>query len=245
MAKKRLVNEDYIKEVAHLEESAPNEVKAIVSILGLKPKSKILDLCCGYGRHAVPLTQMGFKVTGIEISDSLYKKAVEYARTSGVKYRLIRCDMRNLSRSIKEKYDAIINIFTAFGFYTRDSDNQRILNAVAKALKPGGKFLIDLANRENILKRWQPRQWYSSGGTTVLEESMFDFFSSRLELTRTSISANNTRQVSSFSVRLYSLHEMLAMIKKAGLTTVAVFGDFDMLQYSVDSRRMIILAQNS
>ena len=243
MPKSRLVNKNYVKELVRLEETTPSEVKAIVSILGLKPKAKVLDLCCGYGRHAIPMTQMGFRITGFEISESLYNKAKEYSKTSEVKFKLILGDMRSLHLKVKEKFDAVINIFTAFGFYTKESDNQRVLNGVAKVLKPGAKFLIDLSNRENVLKRWQPRQWYSAGGKTVLEQAMFDFFSSRLEVTRTHISGNNTREVSDFSIRLYSLHEMLAMIKKAGLSTVAVLGDFDMTQYSVDSRRMIILAQ--
>ncbi|MBD3169695.1 MAG: methyltransferase domain-containing protein [candidate division Zixibacteria bacterium] len=243
MSNSRIINSDYVKEVAQIEEGAPNEIKSIVSILGLKPKARILDLCCGYGRHAIPLTQMGYKVTGMEISEPLYNKAKKYAEEAGVDYKLIKGDMRSCGRILKEKYDAVINIFTAFGFYNREADNQRVLNGVEKVLKKGGKFLIDLANRENVLKKWQPRQWYNTGKTTILEESTFDFFSSRIEVKRTFLRENGIKEISDFSLRLYSLHEMLSMIKKSGMFTVAVFGDFEMSQYSVDSRRMILLAQ--
>ncbi|MCP4634199.1 MAG: class I SAM-dependent methyltransferase [candidate division Zixibacteria bacterium] len=243
MAKSRMIDKNYIKEVASAEEFAPNEVKSIISILGLKPKAKVLDLCCGYGRHAIPLAQMGYQVTGFEISEPLYKKAKDFATSAGVKLNLVHGDMRNIHKELNKKFDTIINIFTAFGFYTKDSDNQKVLNNAAKLLKKNGNFLIDLANRENVLRRWQPRQWYSTGPTMVLEEAMFDFFSSRLEVTRTLITADNQKEVSDYSLRLYSLHEMLSMINKAGLSASAVFGDFKMNQYSVDSRRMIILAQ--
>jgi SAM-dependent methyltransferase len=238
-----MMDKNYIKEVAPVEEFAPNEVKSIVSMLSLKPKAKILDLCCGYGRHAIPLAQMGYQVTGFEISEPLYQKAKDFAASAGVKLNLVHGDMRKIHKELNKKFDAIINIFTAFGFYTKDADNQKVLNNAAKLLKKNGNFLIDLANRENVLRKWQPRQWYSTGTTTVLEEAMFDFFSSRLEVTRTLITSDNQKEVSDFSLRLYSLHEMLAMINKAGLAASAVFGDFKMNQYTVDSRRMIILAQ--
>jgi len=188
---------------------------------------------------------MGYRVTGFEISKPLYEKAKEQAKIAHVKLKLVLGDMRRLTQQVDGAVDAVINIFTSFGFYTRESDNQKVLNGVAKLLKANGLFLIDLANRENVLKRWQPRQWYSSSGFTVLEESMFDFFSSRLEMKRTYLNPKRNGEVSDFSIRLYSLHEMLAMIQKAGLSTMAVYGDFNLNQYSADSRRMIILAQKS
>ncbi len=243
MPKKKKDNQSYLKELVQLEERAPNEVKSIVNILNLKPKAKILDLCCGYGRHAIPLIEMGYRVTGFEISKPLYENAKEQVQAAGLNMDLYHGDMRRLPQIIDDKFDAVINIFTAFGFYNKESDNQRALNGAAKLLNGGGYFLIDLANRENILKHWQSRQWYTTGGIVILEESVFDFFSSRLEIKRTYLGMGRENEVSNFSIRLYSLHEMLAMIKKAGMISAAVFGDFDMNQFSTHSRRMIILAQ--
>jgi len=239
----KLMDKNSLKEFVQITERAPNEIMSIVEILGLKPKAKLLDLCCGYGRHSIPLSNMGYKVVGFEISESLLEKAKQQAKQSSVEVDFVFGDMRKLSKKVDGDFDAVINIFTSFGFYTKDSDNQKALNEVAKVLKPGGNFLIDLANRENILKNFKRRQWFTYGDYIVLEENIFDFFSSRLETKRTYIGKDDSREISNFSIRLYSLHEMLAMINKAGLSTSAIYGDFDMKQYSVDSRRMIILAQ--
>lgn len=237
---KKLFNEDYIAIDPQLDKQAPFEVEAILQISDLKPHARILDLCCGHGRHAIPLAKSEFEVTGFDFSEHLLRKAAEAAQGAGVRVRLVHGDTRDLP--FEEEFDAVINMFTAFGYFEREKDNQKVLGEVFKALRPGGVFVMDVLNREHLLKNWQPKRWSKQTDFILLEESMFDFFRGVLEVNRTLIHNNHQTNESTFSLRLYTLVELLEMLKRARLELEAVFGDFKLGQYSADSPRMIIMA---
>ncbi len=237
---KKLFNEDYLAIEPHLDEEAPLEVEAILQMTELKPKSKILDLCCGHGRHAIPLAKKDFQITGFDFSEHLLQRAAQAAEESGVTLRLIHGDTRQLP--FEDEFDAVISMFTAFGYFEQEEDNQKVLSEVFKALKPGGVFLMDVLNREHLLKNWQPKRWSKQTDFILLEEMLFDFFRGVLEVNRTLIHDDHESKKSNFSLRLYTLVELLEMLRKANLYLEAVFGDFKLGQYSADSPRMIIMA---
>ncbi|MCJ7496950.1 MAG: methyltransferase domain-containing protein [candidate division Zixibacteria bacterium] len=113
----KLFDEYYPKAYAPLDASASREIDGVIRMLGLKPPKKILDLCCGYGRHLVELARKGFMVTGYDLSSYFLDRARKEAVRLKLKVKLVRGDMRKIP--FKKEFDAVINLFTSFGYFQR------------------------------------------------------------------------------------------------------------------------------
>jgi SAM-dependent methyltransferase len=227
----KFFDENYVKVYQELERRSSREVDSILRMMNLESKARILDLCCGYGRHSIELAQKGFAVTGYDLSDFFLKKAKKDAAALGLKIRFIKGDMRKLP--FQERFDAVVNVFTSFGYFENERDDLKVLKGVCKALKKDGLFLLDLINRENLIRGFQRRTWRPNRDFIVLEDNFLDLFTSRWESTRTLIFENGKRAQHSFSLRLFSFAEMLE----------SVYGDFDLMEYSLDSPRMILISR--
>ena len=231
---------DYLKLYQYDEGESSREVSAVIRMLQLKEEKKVLDLACGFGRHSVIFAQKGYNVTGLDLSESFLKKARELADSLLVGVDWQKGDMRDIP--YENEYDAIINMFTAFGFFDREEEDLKVLKAVYKALKPGGQFLMDVLNREFALSNPFPRRWTSENDSFMLEERFFDYFNSRLELTNKLILKTGELINASYSIRLYTLTEILDMFNHVGLVLTDVYGNFDGEIYSAKSPRMILVA---
>lgn len=233
-------SEDYLKLYSHDESVSSREVSAVIRMLQLEDGQRILDLACGFGRHSVPLAQKGFNVTGYDLSEGFLRKAREIADSLMVALDLQQGDMRDIPYN--EEFDAVINMFTAFGFFNREEEDLKVLKGVYKALRPGGQFLMDVLNREFALADLSQRRWTNENSSYLLEERFFDYFNSRLELTNRLILASGQVKEANYSIRLYTLTEMLDMFNKARLVLTDVYGNFDGELYSAKSPRMILVA---
>ncbi|MCK4223901.1 MAG: methyltransferase domain-containing protein [candidate division Zixibacteria bacterium] len=239
----KFFDEHYLKVYEELEKRTSREVESIVRMMDLKSKAQILDLCCGYGRHSIELAQRGFKVTGYDLSDFFLQKAKKDSATLGLKIEFKKGDMRRLP--FEDRFDAVVNIFTSFGFFDTEKDDLKVLKGVCKALRKKGLFLLDLINREQQIRNFQRRRWRPERDFTMLEDNFFDLFTSRLETTRTLLFQNGKRREYSISLRLYSFAEILNLLKKAGFVLESVYGDFDFTEYSLDSPRMILISRKT
>jgi len=237
---KKYFSEDYLKLYRHDEGESSHEVSAVIRMLQLEGGQRVLDLACGFGRHSVILAQKGFDVTGYDLSDSFLRKAKEIADSLMVGMDIRQGDMREIPYT--EEFDAVINMFTAFGFFDREDEDLEVLKGVYKALKPGGQFLMDVINREYALADLIQRRWANENSSYLLEERFFDYFNSRLELTNRLILSSGEVKVANYSIRLYTLTEMLEMFNKAKLVLTDVYGNFDGELYSAKSPRMILVA---
>ncbi len=237
----KLFDEYYPKTYAPLDASASREIDGVIRMLGLKPPKKILDLCCGYGRHLVELARKGFRVTGYDLSSHFLDRARIEAVRLKLKVKLVRGDMREIP--FKKEFDAVINLFTSFGYFQNEKEDLQVLKGINRALKEKGLCLIDTANREFLLKNFQRRMWYPREGFFMLDESIFDPFTSRVETTRTLLFENQPKREYFFSFRAYTLTEMISNLKKTSFITEQVFGDYELKDYTIQSPRMIILAK--
>lgn len=125
---------------------AKTEVEDIINLLGLKTGQTVLDVGCGYGRHAVELAKRGFLVTGIDLAPKQIDAAVRRGDDMGVDIRFILGDAREME--FREKFEIVLSLFLTFGFFDEEADNQKMLSRMADALQPGGMLLMDLWNRE-------------------------------------------------------------------------------------------------
>jgi len=238
---RKYFNSDYLKLYKHDEGQSSKEADAVVRMLQCEPGDSLLDLACGFGRHSVLLAQKGFLVTGYDLSEGFLKRAREMSEILKVNVDWIQGDMRNIQ--FDSEFDVVINMFTAFGFFEREEDDLTVLKGVHKALKPGGQFLMDVINREYAVKNLTSRRWSNENETYMLEEGVFDFFRSRLEINHCLISPDGTKREANYSFRLYTLTEMLELFKQTGLVLTDVYGDFNGEQYGSLSPRMIMVAQ--
>ncbi|MFH1007883.1 MAG: class I SAM-dependent methyltransferase [Candidatus Latescibacterota bacterium] len=230
--------EDYLKFDRH--EDTAQEVDFVERELDLPHGSALLDLCCGYGRHAIELARRGVRVTGYDLSSVMLTRAQKNAKQAGVGVQWQAGDVRALD--FEETFDGIISMFTSFGYFEDEDENFRVLGAVGRALKPGGRFLIETVNRDFIVRHFVPRVWFREGEMTVLEERAFDPISSRSRVDVTVIEAGKEKRLE-HSVRVYSYTEMEMLLAASGLRTLEVFGDFDGSAYTWDEPRMIVLAE--
>src|SRR5436305_5997140 len=212
---------------------AEQEVQQVVALLQLPDGASILDLCCGYGRHSIKLAQRGFKVAGVDISEKQIQHAREEAEKTHIQLDFQVADARKLS--LQEAFDVVLNMFVSFGFFKDDNENRQVLQGVFKALKPGGKLLIDFWNREKEIRDFQPTTGEKIRDIIVLKEWQFDALAGRLNWTNTVIFPDGKRESWDHSVRAYTVAELKALVEDAGLKFEAVYGSLAGEEYTIDS----------
>lgn len=222
-------------------ERTEREVKGVLAILGLAQGSRVLDLCCGQGRHAVRLAQAGMQVTGLDYSTTLLAVARRQAEENGVELTLVQGDMRGIP--FRGEFDAIVNLFTAFGYFESETEDLRVLQSAAGALRPGGQFLIDLPNVYSVRSMPSLKLWRESEVGPLMQDVTFDPWTGR-DTTNYFWFENGQRRTRSFTVRTYASHEIVAMLRTAGLRPIKLYGGFDVSDYHYrDSRRLMVLAK--
>ncbi|VBB08296.1 s-adenosyl-l-methionine-dependent methyltransferase [Lucifera butyrica] len=216
------------------------EVNFIANVLNLPLNAAILDLYCGYGRHAIELAKRGYQVTGLDVTQDFLDIAGQKAQEEGVSLSFRQCDMRELDYN--RNFEAVINMFAAFGYFT-DEENAHVLNLISRALKPKGLFLIDLLNREWMVRNNLNRYWRHPSGEYVLSYKV-ELQNGIALMKRQLINQVTGKKTQyEFVLRAYSLPEITSILVQSGLTLLTTFGGFDGRDYGADSPRMIILAQ--
>jgi len=223
-------------------ERTAQETADIVERLRLPRGAKILDLCCGHGRHSIPLAHLGYQVTGQDLSSVFLDKAAAAAAETGAAVRWVRSDMRQVP--FEAEFDAVINIFSAFGYLEGQAEDQKVLAQVHKALKPGGLFLLETIHREALMRRFAPSSVSRyPDGLIVLEERDFNLLTSRVEVTVTMLYPTGARTEYSHAMRIYSLTELAGMLEAARLHLEAYYGGLNGSMLTLDSHRMVLLAR--
>lgn len=217
------------------------EIAFIKRVLNLPKGAKILDLCCGHGRHLLPLAKTGYQMTGLDLSRKALAILTKSAKNKKIKIRIIRGDMREIP--FKNEFDAVINMFTAFGYLETDYEDFKVLKSAAKALKPGGKFLIDIMNRDLLLANFHPQSWEKIGKLILLEERTYNAKTHRNTVKIQILDRKGKWHKAFHVVRMYSLAEMRKNLNKVGLKIVKVYGNtIGNQKFTKNSRRLVILA---
>jgi SAM-dependent methyltransferase len=217
------------------------QVDFITGATGLSPGASILDLCCGHGRHSLELARRGYRVVGLDFDPPSLELAREAAAELDLAVEFIRSDMRAIP--YRGEFDLVINLYTAFGYLESEAEDQKVLEQVARALKPGGCFLLDTINQTWLLRHFEPRGWtLLNDGTVLFEERTFDLRGGRNDVTWTFVYPDGRRHVQSHSLRVYTLVEFDAKLTAVGLTLKQVWGSFEGKPYGLDTNRLILLA---
>ena len=183
-------------------------------------------------------------MTGLDLDALFLHMAREEAERRGVQVRLERRDMRDIL--FTEEFDGIINLFSSFGYLESDEEDQNVLKGVARALKTGGRFLIEVANRDSLMRLYSPRNWYETEtGVKILEHRQFDHLSGRNNVRQITIYPDGTQTEASHSLRVYTLTELARMLNCAGLTPAATYGGMDGGPFTSTRLRLAILARKT
>jgi 2-polyprenyl-3-methyl-5-hydroxy-6-metoxy-1,4-benzoquinol methylase len=239
--------QEWLNEIAlHLpDEGTQTQVDFVVERLGLDAGARVLDVACGHGRHSLELARRGFRVTGVDLSPRSLELARKAAKGESLDVEFVERDARELD--FDAEFDAAINLFTSvIGYFEDDADTQKVLNAVARALVPGGSFLVDTVNAFALGRRYQEAMWeeLESGGV-MLHRGSFDLLKGRNEVTWTFIREDGSRSELTHSLRVYAPHELARMFDAAGLTVVGSWGGFDGQELGFDTWRLILRGDKS
>jgi len=220
------------------------EAAFIESQLAPAPGARVLDLACGTGRHAIEMARRGYRVTGFDFSDRYLALAAAAARDAGAAIEWVCGDMRELA--FERAFDAVYSYFTSFGYYS-DEDNERVLGRIAQALQPGGRFLIDVADRDWMLTHPQQRGWTQrEDGALVMEENTLDLVTSRVTNRQILIEPGaGSRVTKQYELRVYTCAELSALMRRAGLVPERALGGPDGAAYSSESRRLVLVARRA
>ncbi|AAK42352.1 class I SAM-dependent methyltransferase [Saccharolobus solfataricus] len=201
-----------------------------------KLEKKVLDIPCGIGRVSYFLANRGYKVTGIDISERM----ISMARSNIQNGKFIVGDMRKIKEIIgNEKYDLVINIYNSLGYYSEE-DDLKILESLRDSTRK--IVVINLDNRDYIIYN-RPNEYYTYiPPYLVYSKVEFEQETSRLKIYRKYYLNDKEVGEMIYEQRLYSIHEILALLKKAGLQPIEVLSGYSWKKFSIMDPEMTIIA---
>ena len=218
-------------------EAAEREVEQILALTG-RPVGAVLDLACGPGRHAVALARRGFAVTGVDRSTFLLGKARSRAKELGLEIEWVHDDMRAIRRPAT--FDLALSLFTSFGFFRDDADNQQVLDNVAESLKASGVFVLDMLGKEIIARGYMPTGTTEFPDGLVVQRRRVAGDWSRMENEWILLEDGRARSFH-FHHWIYSGREIEWMFRKAGFAEVRVLGGLDGTPYGPEAKRLVVV----
>jgi SAM-dependent methyltransferase len=218
------------------------EVGLVEESLGVAAGGRILDLCCGYGRHTVPMADKGYEMVGLDLSLDMLRHALARAQAKNLSIKFVHGDIRDLN--FEEVFDGAYCLDTSFGFFT-EHENIAVLSGIFAALKRGGRFMLDVVNRDYIVNDIPMRNWWEGDGCLVQEDIEFDHTTSRLETKRFVVFADGMQREFNISIRLYALHELLQMVRLVGFQVLQVSGSVHSRgsYFGAESARLMVLCE--
>lgn len=238
-----IFDEDYLHTLPFMTpHQTEREVAFLLETLELPPTGRVLDIGCGYGRHAMEMAARGYRTVGLDLSLPLLIRATDATRRVGVNVDFVHGDMRDMS--FDSEFDGAYCFFTTFGYFDDDT-NRRVASGICRALKPGGRFILELINRDYLIGDLPTRVWWQGDGCVVLEEVDFNYFTSRLQVQRQIILENGRQLEQEISIRVYSLHEIGKVLHHAGFRVLEVSGSLDLRGrfYGNESRQLVVVAE--
>jgi ubiquinone/menaquinone biosynthesis C-methylase UbiE len=229
--------EDYLIVYKHRDlQGAYEEVRRMMDWLQLEKGAEILDFCCGMGRHSMALTEFGYKVTGMDLSTVLLDEAKKLDGDRKVQW--IRGDMRQIP--LNHTFDAVMNLFTSFGYFESDEENERVLHEMDRVLKPGGKFIIDFLNSDYVTAHLVPSSERMTEGMKIQETRSIEdgFVRKRIVISEKGHPDRHYLE----QVKLYRLQQFKEMLQGTNLNIDQLYGNYDKTSYHEStSPRLIIV----
>lgn len=219
------------------DDEAEKFIDNLLRYLELPTKTRVLDLACGKGRHSKTMAQKGMEVVGADLSENSINAARSYQNEN---LRFVVQDMR---LPLPEKFDAVFNLFTSFGYFDDLGDNRKVIKAVNKMLQTNGYFVIDFMNAYRVTKHLVASEIKEIDGIRFEIERSFDGHHIFKNI-RFSDKGKNYH----FTERVQYLSEddFRNLLLQNGFSIQDIFGDFELNPFDPEtSDRLIIIAKKT
>jgi len=211
---------------------ASNFMDTLTSFLKLSKEAEILDLACGKGRHSKYLNELGFKVTGVDLSPKSIAFAKQFENTNLV------FEEHDMSISYPKKFDAVFNLFTSFGYFENEKDNLRTIKAIKSELKPNGFAVIDFLNAEFVKSNLVPSETKTVNGIDFNIERIIE---NGYIIKKIHFNVDNKDYRYEERVRALTLSEFKNFFNEANANLLYCFGDYQLNEFDVESSERLIL----
>lgn len=199
---------------------------------------RVLDLCCGFGRHSLALLEEGVDVLGVDLSPELLARSADLPGGAGLAGRLLRGDARAVPcRS--GSFDAVLNLFSSFGYFGDRGDGQ-VLDEIARLVRPGGRVVLDLMNPARIRAGLVPTSSREVEGGVLEERRALVDGGRRVTKEVRLVSPDGTSRSWREDVRMYEHEDILELTSVRGLELVGLVGEFDGSPFGPDSSRQLL-----
>lgn len=215
------------------EKEAQAFIEKITTYLNISEEGKILDLACGRGRHSIHLNNLGYDVTGLDLS----KQSIAYAKQFENKH--LHFDVHDMSKPYHTKFDIVLNLFTSFGYFENEEDNQNTINAIKENLKPNGIGVIDFLNADFIINQLV----HDETKTVDTIDFKLKRFVENDNIVK-DISFNFEGNAYNFQerVKAFTLNDFKSMFAKANIQLLDIFGDYNLSKFNPKySERLIMI----
>lgn len=223
-----------------LDASAGEQVAQIEALLGMEKGERVLDLCCGHGRHSLALAERGYAVTGVDRTARYIEAARRAATARSLGADFVVSDMRDYCQP--DGYDVIVNLFGSFGYFADAADDRRVVENMHASLRPGGRLLIETAGKEILVRGFAEREWSRVGDTLLLSEKRVVGHWERME-TRWIAIRDAGRIEHTVSIRSYSAVELSALLRTCGFPEVRVYGALRGAPYDQTAERLVVVGR--
>lgn len=219
------------------------EIDALQELLPLRAGQRIADVCCGMGRHLLPLTALGYDVIGLDSSGMMLSLAREGARVAGLPLRLVQGVAQALPFATAS-CDVMLNLFNSFGYLATVTDDLAVLREAARCLKPGGRFFLDTRNKKyQILYAPYSQPVRLPDGRALNMRCQYDRQASIL--TSAWYEKQTERLVHRAAIRLYAPDELAAMLENVGLRVIERFGSYSGATFEGWERQLLFLCEKT
>ena len=221
------------------------QVETLAGVAGSTTAGPLLDLCCGWGRHALALARRGYRVVGLDGSEYFLEKlSSEMAPAAGPRLAPVRGDMRYVPFA-SCSMATVFQMYTSFGYGTDGSDDMEVLSEVYRVLRPGGYYLLDMINWTLARRAFDGNFEEEYEEFDVVEQCRIDPRLELLRIRRALLFRDGRRpHIYEFEIRMFSRARLSAMLEEAGFRVAGFWGGFDRSGYEADrSLRMIALCR--
>ena len=204
----------------------------LMQFLKLTKGSEILDLACGKGRHAQYLNTLGYDVTGVDLSSESIAFAKQFENET------LRFKEHDMCLPFPKKFDAVVNLFTSFGYFEKEEDNLRTIKAIKEEIKPNGFGVIDFLNVEYVKQHIVPSEIKVVDGISFhINRKIEDGYI----IKDIKFSHNNNDFSFEERVKAITLEDFQTYFDQAGITLKHCFGDYHLQPYSKNTSERLIL----
>lgn len=219
--------------------NTPGEVDQLLELIQAKPGSKLLDIGCGPGRFSLELARRGYSVTGIDRTEAFLTIARKAAEEEDLNATFIYADMRKFVEP--EMFDGALSMYTSFGYFYEQSENQKVLENAFLSLRSGGVFLIEVMGKEVLARVFTEKSWDQNNQAYLLQERRVTTDWTKVENRWILIDGQEQTE---FEVNhwIYSAVELGQMLENAGFCNIMTFGSLAGTPYDHEARRLVLVA---